>query len=83
MNKDRELGVVLFCRGISLWARLAFVFVLAAKPVASLVCPLGRPIFLFGRLLHDYSIIILECIAFCGREDLCQSLVGSDSQFAV
>ncbi|CAL8153380.1 unnamed protein product [Prunus armeniaca] len=59
-----------------------FVFVPAAKLVASLVYALGRSIFLLIRLLRCDSIVIPECVAFRGREDLCQSLDGSDSQLA-
>ncbi|CAL2257700.1 unnamed protein product [Prunus armeniaca] len=52
-----------------------------AKLIASLACPLSRLIFLLNRLLCGDSIS--ERVAFCGHEDLYQSLAGSDGQLAI
>ena len=83
MYRDGEHGVVLFCHRVSLWARPVFVLVLVAKPVISLACPLGQPIFLLSGLLRRDLIVILKRVAFRGHEDLYQSLAMSDSQLTV
>ncbi|CAL2239902.1 unnamed protein product [Prunus armeniaca] len=48
-----------------------------------LACLLSRLFGLLAYFLHGDTVVILECVALCHREDFCQGLAQSDSQLTV